>query len=77
MRPAPLLRTSSRVWKPVARARLYASGLAYHDLRVNGRPASESVLDPGFTDYGKTPLDVTAPANATGRVFVPAPARSR
>lgn len=59
LRPAPMLRTSFRVLKPVARARVYSSGLAYGDLRVNGKPASESVLDPGFTDYSKTVLYTT------------------
>ncbi len=43
---------------------LYASGLAYDDLAINGKAVSASVLDPGFTDYSKTVLytthDVTA-----------------
>lgn len=64
LRPAPLLRKSFRVSKPVARARVYSSGLAYNSLTVNGRAASDSVLDPGFTDYSRTVLyttqDVTA-----------------
>ncbi|HYG78980.1 MAG TPA: family 78 glycoside hydrolase catalytic domain, partial [Pyrinomonadaceae bacterium] len=64
VRPAPLLRKSFHISKPVARARAYSSGLAYNRLTVNGRPASASVLDPGFTDYSKTVLytteDVTA-----------------
>ena len=64
IRPAPRLRKSFHVDKPLTRARVYSSGLAYNDLSVNGLPASASVLDPGFTDYGKTVLytthDVTA-----------------
>jgi alpha-L-rhamnosidase len=64
LRPAPLLRKSFQVSKPVLKARVYSSGLAYNRLTVNGRPASESVLDPGFTDYSRTVLyttqDVTA-----------------
>lgn len=64
VRPAPMLRKSFRVSKPVARARVYTSGLAYNRLTLNGRPTSASVLDPAFTDYGKTVLyttqDVTA-----------------
>ncbi len=59
VRPAPMLRASFRVTKPIARARVYASGLAYADLRVNGRATSASVLDPGFTDYSKTVLYTT------------------
>jgi len=54
LRPAPMLRKSFVVDKPVARARVYASGLAYNDLTINGTHASDAVLDPGFTDYGKT-----------------------
>jgi hypothetical protein len=42
-RPAPMLRKSFRVSKPVARARLYASGLGYGDLSVNGTAASDRV----------------------------------
>src|SRR5262249_16886182 len=51
LRPAPMLRKSFQVAKPVARARVYASGLAYNDLSINGRRASENVLNPGFTNY--------------------------
>jgi alpha-L-rhamnosidase len=54
IRPAPMLRAAFQVTKRVARARVYATGLGYNALTVNGRPASRSVLDPGFTDYGKT-----------------------
>ncbi|HEX8119031.1 MAG TPA: alpha-L-rhamnosidase N-terminal domain-containing protein, partial [Pyrinomonadaceae bacterium] len=64
LRPAPMLRKSFRISKPVARARVYSSGLAYNSLTVNGRAASDALLDPSFTDYGKTVLyttqDVTA-----------------
>jgi alpha-L-rhamnosidase len=64
LRPAPMLRKSFTLDKPVRSARVYASGLAYDALRVNGSAASDSVLDPGFTDYSKTVLytthDVTA-----------------
>jgi alpha-L-rhamnosidase len=64
VRPAPRFRKTFRVARPVARARLYASGLAYGDLALNGRAVSTSVLDPAFTDYSRTVLytthDVTA-----------------
>jgi alpha-L-rhamnosidase len=64
VRPAPMLRKSFRISKPVARARVYSSGLAYNQLTVNGRAASDRLLDPGFTDYSRTVLyttqDVTA-----------------
>jgi alpha-L-rhamnosidase len=64
LRPAPLLRKSFTLDKPVRSARVYASGLAYDALSINGSPTSDAVLDPGFTDYSKTVLytthDVTA-----------------
>jgi alpha-L-rhamnosidase len=59
LRPAPMLRKSFRVEKPVRRARVYSSGLAYQALALNGQPISDAVLDPGFTDYGRTVLYTT------------------
>ncbi|PWK83812.1 alpha-L-rhamnosidase [Lentzea atacamensis] len=62
--PAPLLRKEFSLGKPVRRARLYVSGLAYHETEINGRRVGDRVLDPGFTDYDNTVLyathDVTA-----------------
>jgi alpha-L-rhamnosidase len=57
--PAPLLRRAFGLTAPVERARLYASGLAYQELRLNGRRIGDAVLDPGFTDYDETVLYVT------------------
>jgi alpha-L-rhamnosidase len=59
LRPAPMLRKSFRIEKPVARARLYASGLAYGRLLLNGTPVSDRLLDPAFTNYAKTVLYTT------------------
>jgi alpha-L-rhamnosidase len=56
---APLLRRKFAVDGSVRRARLYASGLGYADLRLNGRAVTDAVLDPGFTDYDHTVLYVT------------------
>ncbi|WNO70724.1 family 78 glycoside hydrolase catalytic domain [Streptomyces sp. AM8-1-1] len=72
--PAPLLRREFTLRKPVARARLHISGLAYYDAEINGRRVGRQVLDPGFTDYDETVLyavhDVTGHlergANAIG-----------
>ena len=64
IRPAPMFRKAFTVGKPVARARVYSSGLGYHDLSVNGARASDSVLDPQFTDYSKTVLYTTADVTA-------------
>ena len=38
--------------KPV-RARLYASALGLHEIRINGKRAGSFVFAPGFTDYRK------------------------
>ena len=59
IRPAPMLRKSFQISKPVASACIYSSGLAYNHLTVNGKPASDSLLDPSFTDYSKTVLYTT------------------
>jgi alpha-L-rhamnosidase len=59
IRPAPMLRKSFEITKPVARARVYSAGLAYNDLTINGEATSDSVLDPGFTNYAKTVLYTT------------------
>src|SRR3712207_8030489 len=45
VRPAPMLRKTFQIAKPVLKARVYSSGLAYNDLRINGAPASSSVLE--------------------------------
>ncbi len=48
----------------ILRATLWITGLGSYDCRINGRPVSDDVLDPGWTDYDKTVLfnrfDVTA-----------------
>ena len=51
--PAPLFRRSFYVDKPVKRARLYAVGLGYCELRLNGRASSDHVLDPAWTSFGR------------------------
>ncbi|MEV5963501.1 family 78 glycoside hydrolase catalytic domain [Kribbella sp. NPDC051952] len=56
---APLLRRGFTIDGTVRRARLYASGLGYADLRLNGNAVSDAVLDPGFTAYDRTVLYVT------------------
>lgn len=58
-KPAPRLRSEFDVTKPVARARLYASGLAYGVYFLNGRRVSENVLDPAITEYSDRAFYVT------------------
>lgn len=72
--PLPIFRRAFSLDKPVKRALLLISGLGQYELHVNGRPVTESVLNPGWTDYRKTILynswDVTSllkpGANALG-----------
>jgi alpha-L-rhamnosidase len=52
----PVFRKEFTLDKPVARARLYISGLGYYEARLNGCKVGEHVLDPGWTDYDKTIL---------------------
>ncbi|PRY02490.1 family 78 glycoside hydrolase catalytic domain [Allonocardiopsis opalescens] len=52
--PAPRLRHEFDSGGPVARARLYLSGLGYSVAHINGERVGGSVLDPGHTDYSDT-----------------------
>lgn len=51
--PAPYLRKSFTVEKPVKRAVLYASALGVYELHMNGKPIGQEVFSPGWTDYSK------------------------
>ncbi|NID17365.1 alpha-L-rhamnosidase [Luteibacter yeojuensis] len=51
--PAPLLRKTFRVDGDVESAMLYVAAGGYADLSVDGKPVSDAVLSPGFTDYDK------------------------
>jgi alpha-L-rhamnosidase len=72
--PLPIFRRAFSLEKPVRRALLLISGLGQYELHLNGHPVTESVLNPGWTDYHKTILynswDVTSllkpGANALG-----------
>ncbi len=74
---APLLRRGFEVAGAVRRARLYAAGLGFAELYVNGVRLGDAVLDPAPTDYDKRVLyvthDVTAllrnGANAVGAML--------
>ncbi len=62
--PAPIFRKDFVLDKKIKRARAYASGLGYYELRLNGNRVGDHVLDPGWTSYSKRVLystyDVTA-----------------
>ncbi|GAA3725762.1 alpha-L-rhamnosidase [Spinactinospora alkalitolerans] len=52
--PAPRFRHEFDSNGPIAKARLYLSGLGYSVAHINGRRVGTSVLDPGQTDYSDT-----------------------
>lgn len=51
MQPCPRLRREFILPGRPVRARVYASALGIYSLRINGRPASEDLLSPGWTSY--------------------------
>ncbi len=53
-RPAPLLRHEFEVAGDVRNATLFYAAGGYADVSLNGEPASDGVLSPGFTDYDDT-----------------------
>ncbi|MFI9486655.1 family 78 glycoside hydrolase catalytic domain [Promicromonospora sp. NPDC052451] len=52
--PAPLLRREVEVGPGLERATLYLAAGGYANVSLNGAPADDSVLAPGFTDYDDT-----------------------
>ena len=76
--PAPYLRKEFKVDGKVKRARLYASGLGYADLHLNGKKIGGTIeRDPGYTNFDKRVLyvvhDVTSAlkvgANCLGAIL--------
>ena len=65
-RPAPLLRREFAVTGPVRNATLYLAAGGYANVSLNGAPASDDVLSPGFTDYDDTVQYVAT--DLTGRL---------
>ncbi len=53
MRPAPYLRRSFQLSKPVASARLHITALGLYEARLNGHRVGDAFLTPGWTDYGQ------------------------
>lgn len=53
MLPAPYFRKDVTLGKPVKRALLFASALGLYELHLNGKPVSNDVFGPGWTDYRK------------------------
>lgn len=53
MKPAPYLRRTFFIDKPVVKATLYAAAKGLYRLRLNGQPVGEDALAPDWTDYGQ------------------------
>jgi len=51
--PAPLFKKIFEVDKPVRQARLYAAGLGYYYVTVNGKSPEERFLSPTWTNFDK------------------------
>lgn len=52
--PAPLLRKELEIGARLERATLYLAAGGYAHVSLNGRPAHDQVLAPGFSDYDDT-----------------------
>ena len=57
--PARMLRREFAASKPIRRAMVYASGLGFFDLYLNGGRVGDHVMDPALTDYSKLILYLT------------------
>lgn len=56
-KPLYLRRSFTLDQKP-SRAIAFVSGLGHHNFSINGQPASEHVLDPGWTNYHRTVVGI-------------------
>ena len=56
---SPLLRKEFEITKEIKCARVYISGIGWHELYINGKKIGDHVLDPATTDYNKRVLYVT------------------
>lgn len=52
--PLPVFRRDFRLRGPVASALLFVSGLGQYEVHLNGADVTDTVLNPGWTDYRKT-----------------------
>ena len=57
--PAPMLRKTFSLDKPVKRASASICGLGYYELSLNGKKVGDHILDPAFTRYDRRALYVT------------------
>ena len=52
--PLPVFRRDFSLRGPVSSALLFVSGLGQYEVRLNGAAVTDTVLNPGWTDYRKT-----------------------
>jgi hypothetical protein len=52
----PIFRDTFPINKPVLRATLFLSGIGESEAMLNGKPVTQALLTPGWTDYRKTVL---------------------
>ena len=55
-KPMPIFRRDFELKAQVRSAVVYVSGLGQYELRLNGKNVSDTVLNPGWTNYRKTVL---------------------
>jgi alpha-L-rhamnosidase len=63
--PAPFLRKTVALPKPVSSARVYVAAAGYYELYVNGQKMGDQVLAPGFTRFDRRLLYVTHDVTAS------------
>jgi alpha-L-rhamnosidase len=54
--PLPIFRRDFHLDKPVKQAMVSVSGLGQYELHLNGRNITDTILNPGWTNYRKTVL---------------------
>ena len=75
--PAPFLRVTFALNKPVARATMWVTARGLYEMRLNGQKVGDQMMAPGWTDYNKRiqyqAYDVTSQlksgANAIGAIL--------
>jgi hypothetical protein len=55
-KPMPIFRRDIDVAKPIKQALVFVTGLGQYELTINGTNVTDTVLNPGWTDYRKTVL---------------------
>lgn len=54
--PLPIFRRDFSISKSVTQAIIFVAGLGQYELHLNGKPVTNTVLNPGWTNYQKTIL---------------------